>query len=299
MLIIVATVSALVYHITTRQNVLIAATAFELEASDVRMLAASGEALALAALRTNRLNTTFDHYDEAWSDVQGSFENGQVFVRVQDLNARLNLNALAGVGRERVLPATKWLVAEAGIPPEMAEVVSDWIDTDDVPLPYGREELGWLSQNPPFRPANTFLADLSELVVVSDATSGQVAELSRYVTCLPDSEVWLNVNTVEPKVLEALVSDANKSNVRRFTQLNRRFETVMEAVNQEASLTEVMNFLRVQSSYFEIQVLAVTDQRNMSLTSHAHVSTDGEITVFYRDFTKQHARILDLDLLDG
>lgn len=136
---------------------------------------------------------------------------GAAVARVTDGGNCFNLNGLVSAAGEagylenppeRVRFAR--LLRLTGAPPQVAEQVAagatDWIDTDDLPLPQGAEDAAYLRGAMPYRTAGTLMADPSELRAVAGVTSQLYEGVRRWLCTLPVAEpAAINVNTLLPE----------------------------------------------------------------------------------------------------
>jgi general secretion pathway protein K len=95
------------------------------------------------------------------------------------------------------------LMEVLGIPSNAAVTIAastaDWIDTDDRPQPNGAEDDTYARAATPYRTANHFMADASELRAVQGVTPEIYATLRPWICALPTSDLSpINVNTLLP-----------------------------------------------------------------------------------------------------
>lgn len=82
----------------------------------------------------------------------------------------------------------------------VAASLADWIDSDAVPQPGGGEDEAYLRLAEPYRTANRFMADASELRAVQGVTPALYSVLRPWVCALPVSDLSpINVNTLLPQ----------------------------------------------------------------------------------------------------
>lgn len=135
-------------------------------------------------------------------------DGGTLTASARDAGNCFNLNTLVselGPNRfvanpERVKQFTR-LMQSIGIggvqASSIAAATADWIDTDDVALPFGAEDEAYKQRTTPYRAANTLMADASELRAVAGVTPGIYAKLQRWICAFPDTKPSrLNINTL-------------------------------------------------------------------------------------------------------
>ncbi|MHB1590409.1 MAG: type II secretion system minor pseudopilin GspK [Sulfuricella sp.] len=130
-------------------------------------------------------------------------EGGEISGKITDQQGLFNLNNLApgGVANEPEVLAFQRLLGSLGLPPELANALVDWIDTDStVRYPGGAEDADYLSLDPPYRTANQPLTEVSGLYRVKGYSAAVVEALRPYVTALPTA-TRINLNTALPEVL--------------------------------------------------------------------------------------------------
>lgn len=130
--------------------------------------------------------------------------------RITDGGNCFNLNSLVSGEDQAALAARpggvmqfRGLMEALGIAPGTAATIAaaaaDWIDTDDVSLPGGAEDGAYARAAIPYRTANRFMADPSELRAVQGVTPTLYATLRPWLCALPTSALSpINVNTLLP-----------------------------------------------------------------------------------------------------
>jgi len=86
-----------------------------------------------------------------------------------------------------------------GLAQQVAVAAADWIDTDSVPGNGGAEDDFYSQFDPPYRTANTLMADPSELLMVGGVTPDLYARVRPWVCALPTTDLSpININTLLP-----------------------------------------------------------------------------------------------------
>lgn len=136
---------------------------------------------------------------------------GSATARVTDSGNCFNLNSVvAGDNPENLkvrpvgISQFEALMQALAIDPRQAQIVAaslaDWIDTDAVPQPGGGEDEVYLSLTQPYRAANRFMTDPSELRAVQGVTPALYGILRPWICALPISDLSpINVNTLLPQ----------------------------------------------------------------------------------------------------
>ena len=157
-----------------------------------------------------------------WSDHPFALPipDGTATARVRDGGNCFNLNSLVvrtGVDSYAVsMPGVVQfarLLRLLGVPggDNIAAATADWIDTDGDPIAGGAEDAAYSGFQPAYRPADTLMADVSELRTVTGVTAQAYATIAPYVCALPTTRpAAINVNTLPPErgaLIAALAPD--------------------------------------------------------------------------------------------
>lgn len=247
-----------------------------------------------------RKDREVDHPGETWARPFPAYpvDGGMVRARVEDLQARFNLNRL-GSSEEEDAPAAvifRQLLKNLGLPDNLGPALADWIDEDDNPRAMdGAEEDFYSRQTPPYRIANKPLADVSELRLVKGFTPEVVARLRPYVCALP-AEAGLNINTASPEVLAALLPSLTSRSAAEL--VNQRpaqgYANVDEFLGQPvfngldaAAKTRLREQVGVSSHYFQLVADAEIGGRHSILHAVMRRGDSGTLQVIARDFSRK------------
>jgi general secretion pathway protein K len=128
---------------------------------------------------------------------------------LEDLEGRFNLNWLvpaagqnAGKPDPVMVESFRNLLTLAQVDPKWADMVVDWIDSDDQAQNQGAEDGTYLSQTPPYRAANQYITSTSELLALPKFGRENYMKLAPYIVALPP-DTKLNVCSASPVVLDA------------------------------------------------------------------------------------------------
>ncbi len=136
---------------------------------------------------------------------------GTAGVTVRDGGNCFNLNSVAAGAQAGALSPRPAGMAQfagmmrlLGLPPadaaRVAESAGDWVDGDSDQNPDGAEDTAYLSLAEPYRTANSFFADVSELRAVNGVTPDLYARLRPWLCALPTTELSpINLNTLAPE----------------------------------------------------------------------------------------------------
>lgn len=139
-------------------------------------------------------------------------EDGVITGLISDRNNCFNVNALAGVrsGDDDLNPAATTaraqlmfdvLMDQIGAPPGQARSlraqITDWIDADTRPEPGGAEDQAYGAFDPPYRAANTAMAELDELLALPDMNPEFYAFVEPWLCAHPIRlQPKINLNTL-------------------------------------------------------------------------------------------------------
>ena len=169
----------------------------------------AGADWARALLADDRRVSSVDHLGEPWALRLPPMpvENGELLGHIEDQQGAFNLNNLVTEGKVNLIQYEHFrrLLAILGLPPELADTLADWIDTDSEPQPRGgAEDAYYLSLESPYLAANRPLIDVAELALVRGFDDNVRARLRPFVTALPRSTP-VNVNTASAEVIAAVI----------------------------------------------------------------------------------------------
>ena len=180
-----------------------------------RQYAMGGEQLAASVAET--LNETKSLLLEPRA-VSFAIDGGRIEGLISDNSNCFNVNSLVrrqdtGVyvandesGRQyvRFLVALGLSDRQAG---ELRATLTDWIDSDERPLPLGAEDYDYAALSEPYRTGNSLIADLSELRMIKGYEPLLLETLAKYL-CADDSTdpSALNVNNLTAEQVPLLVA---------------------------------------------------------------------------------------------
>jgi general secretion pathway protein K len=288
-LLIVAIVSALLYHLLDRHSLVVAQTRQALAGNQALSYALGAEAYARQLLVedwTDVETRAFDALTEAWAQPLQPFEidGGHLEVWIEDLEGRFNLNSLAAGDAGRSLQRLRELFAAAGVQPELADAWKDWVDADADVTGFGAEDGEYLMAEPPHRTPNQRAADASELMWLAALDAESYAKLEPLVVALPDSKLRINVNTANAPTLTALSSRIPLTRAEALVESPREYTSMQAATAEIPELTDAADSATVTSTYFEIHARAEIGGSRADLTSIVYRDPQsGTITLLERD----------------
>lgn len=280
--------------------------------SVVRQYALGGEELARQILYQDFIDAPeVDHLNEAWAaeDLRFDFEDGEIELKIIDLQSRINVNSLLTEGQKARVAKSRIqsLFSERGADPIFVDRIQDWIDENNGVSGVGAEDFDYLGLDRPYRTANQMMLDITELRLILDMDEETFAQVAPNLNAIPNLTVPVNVNTAPPAVLQAIAPglDQGAAELIAGNRGNAPFSTVedffADSNQTEASANNDLFGLSVQSSFFQVSVRARYQDRFGYLTSVIQRdATDGTLRVIYRDSSQKiQPFIVEEENLDG
>lgn len=234
--------------------------------AQARVVAMGAVNLARFSLQVDARNNSVDHRGEAWAMPVASMpvENGEAGGQLSEEQGKFNLNNLAQDGQinENELAHFRRLLSQLQLNEGLANALADWLDKDsETRYPGGAEDMEYLAQPIPQRPANQPLADLSDLYRIQGFSPDVIQKLQPFVTALPESS-QVNINFTSPQVLSSVVSGLDiglATELLQSIQAGQTYDSV-ESLRQKlpTALANSLDLsaLTVQSQFFRIEAMA-------------------------------------------
>ncbi len=256
---VTAVIAAIAWQMMSRQALLVegmGAAKFALQAREYLLGAEQYARQLLVQDWQDTESRSFDSEAESWAATNPPFPvpGGTINMRVEDLQSRFNLNAVA-THPEHFQSILGFLKIPSGVASEWL----DWTDEDLESGTPGAEDPELLLQVPPLRSANAPAVHKTELRIMpsmNDAHSYD--ELEPLVVALPSATLAININTVGSKLLQAL--GVEPSVAEFFTAGKREITHLEEVTAFEAGGADTL--FVVTSSYFSLWAeVAIGGQR--------------------------------------
>ena len=306
-LLIVATVAALATQMHWQHRISVKRISNLLNLQQAKQYLTGGENWAREILVEDLRDNTTDHLGEVWASSLPSLpiDGGAIQGRLIDLQARFNLNSIIdskGNIKPESLKQFERLLQILEIDPNIASAVGDWLDTNNYPeFPGGAEDETYTSLERPYKTANHFITDISELMSVKGINKAIYAKLKEHVSALP-LDVSLNVNTANSEVLQSLSSRLTPKDVSEL--LDQRslgaFENINEFYNlSNIQVNEVKASLETQTEYFLVEIEVSLQERIHR--RHTYLYRDlqsGNVTAYQRIDSPTPLLTVELDQLD-
>ena len=269
------------------------------------------EELAIKALTQSKKDDpekiTLDQIWAKQGNVPYPVDNGKLSGKITDLQACLNLNALAVEpdknSANKTNPAHKALFTlleniedlSANESEEaMADSVFDWLDANSITYRSGAEEGEYLSQKFPYLTANSLFASTSELRLIKGFNPLVMEKILPYVCVIPGSTLLsININTLTPEqalLLSAFIDELSLSGAEAviaarpeagFDSKEVFFEQVLQQGGKNIKAVE--NLFSINSEYFKLQTQATFVDLRFSMTTLLYAN-NGDVTILARKF---------------
>lgn len=189
-----------------------------------------------------------------------SLDQGMMSGNVIDLQGRFNLNNLVQLDGRRDDTAYELfqrLLAALDLDQSIADVVVDWIDPDTSASFNGAEDDAYTSMDPPYRTANFWFTNVSELRALRGVDADVYERLAPHVAALPRRQepTRINVNTATVAVLQSLGESITPANAEQWMS-DRLEEPFSEDLSAFAGFIDPAlpaRHLGISSGYFALQ----------------------------------------------
>lgn len=235
-------------------------------------------------------NDSSDGKLDEWYNRRLAFDldEGQIFIRVSDLQGRFNLSNLRSENGEINSAAAsqlRRLLDHIGIETSLAYRIADWVDKDQLALRNGAEDETWLQGASPMLTGNTAIAQMAELTRLAQLSEQQYKDLNRFLTTLPEP-TKLNVNTASEEVILSLAENVNRQATASLVSRQdiKSYQNVSQALSDAGlSSAGLSTFFTTRSEYYEIEIIALYRERTARLHSVVHREpTTGKTQLVYR-----------------
>ncbi len=206
---------------------------------------------------------------------------GVVTGQLLSADGRLNINALVS-GGQVVAPVQEQfgtLFDLLQIDRALLDMLVDWIDPDTIPAGAGAEDSNYMALDPPYRPANNYLADVSELRSIGGFTAEIYAALLPHVRATPpgwcDAPGRINFNFATPEVMAAVAEvDINTAALWAEQRNEVPWEEVADIPLPEETRQRTQDYISAQSKCFRLSVIVDVGSTTLTMYSLLDRSVD-------------------------
>lgn len=194
--------------------------------------------------------TQSDHLNEQWALplVSKGFEGSDIRARLIDMQSMINLNNLQETDedvRKTWQDIVKRYLNLMNLDPNLAEKITDWVDTDEELSPGGAESNFYLLKSPSYRAADKKMVLLDEIGLIDGVNFQIVRQQSQYLTALP-TLTQINVNTAPVNVLMSL-ADWMTVDIAKRWEADRRVEPA-------ANTGAFRNYMKSQTGFEDAEI---------------------------------------------
>jgi general secretion pathway protein K len=179
-----------------------------------------------------------------------------------------------------------------GMDNKWATLFQDWIDPDIAPdATAGGEDSLYLTQVPPYRPPNTFITHVSELLAMPGFGAENYAKLAPYVTALPN-DALLNICTASGFVLDSTRNDPQNAteyspldlDKLRKTECFPRLQPYIDPIGDAQLKQRVQNRVAEKSDFFRLRTQIRVGTTEFVLYSLLYRQADNKVRPIQRSF---------------
>ncbi|OPX55031.1 general secretion pathway protein K [Oceanospirillum multiglobuliferum] len=235
-------------------------------------------------------STAYDHLSEDWAKAYrfpldqmqtGALSNqktasdqaeDEIHLRIEALDSYFNLNNLIpeqGTGIDlQMYNALQHLLVQKQIPESVADLLTDWIDSDNDPISLlGAEDNQYLLLQPPYRSASQPMHNLSEAFLLNQIDPQSLAELPSVITALPMASLH-NLNLVLPEVMAALFQTSSEQAKRWLLEREQTpISNVSEFLSRHQLKPELAKLFSTRSQYFQLNIKVQIETQTVYLRS--------------------------------
>ena len=224
-------------------------------------LAAAGVQWARQVLADDATHGPIDHLAEPWAFPLPAtpVDGGSVEGRIEDAQARLNVNGIGGVDGNAAIARQRLgrVLARDGVDAALVDAIADFVDPDEAPRERGAEDAAYAPAGGVA--ANASLVRVGELAAVRGLTPAALARLGQDVAALP-LDATVNVNTATPTVLAAILPSLDAEAIAAIVAARRErpYASVDDFATRNAVRTTTIETagLGVGSRHFLVSVRA-------------------------------------------
>lgn len=317
LLLVVATISVLsvvVISFSHRTRSSLARAFYYQDGAMLQAMAESGVDIGISVLYDDRLSSGYDALIEPWSRLENVelaplFEQGSLRLRIDDLSGRFPINRLVpSAGEEpgnrsaelfremlvRLLSGGDFAVEDEEQARIIADSITDWLDGDERPLPFGAENDYYLALTPPYPAKNGALETVDELLQVRGVTpeilygSGEKSGLSEYITIHGRGRI--NVNTAPLLLFKAMAPGISEEVLDAVEEFRTDAESApllaepgwyQTLLGWPSDAVIDQRLISTKSEYFSVSAAARIKSNRRQLTAVVSRSASS-LTILYR-----------------
>jgi general secretion pathway protein K len=294
-LLVTALLVALVVEFITEVYVDTSSRQGYLDGQKASLLADSGLAGGIKLLQMT-LPADYSSLKDLWAKpLEIPDETGTIRVTIEEENAKLNLNYLAGPTGEFNLSyyeAAHRFFKKLALPADdLCDSLADWIDSNDLPKPGGGEASFYQSRTPPYPARNGLLLTLEELPLIKGFNGGVLDKIRPFVTIYADygEGAYININTAPREVLLALdekMTDELADRIidyRKITPFKFRGE-LSRVAGMETIVASIKTPLRTKGSIYRIRSEAGLNGTTRVVEAVVRIAGTSSTILYWREY---------------
>jgi|SRR3989338_1598767 len=191
-------------------------------------------------------------------------EDGRLDIRVFDELGKVSLRIVypnTGALNDNLHSAYLRLLNLLQQKEDIADTLSDWIDTDNEPRMMGAEGIDYYQRlSAPYMPKNGYLESLEELLMIKGYTPQVYKAISPFITAYNDSGL-ININTASKEVIMSLSNEITET-------LSERIIVHRKAIPFKSS-SDIMKIAGFETLGFSLQNRITVESNVFRIYSHA------------------------------
>lgn len=240
-------------------------------------------AVRLASMLVAEYNARFSYtypgvYETSRDDLTGEIE-GTVSVKIEDENAKFNINSIVHVNGElnrQAYDGFLRLLLALDINHEAADRITDWIDSDSVSRLADSEKAS----------SNRRLDSIEELLLIPGIGRETYERLLPYVTISGNG--MININTADIPVLMSLSDTIGTEKAARIKAYREaapfeKIQDISRVAGFETISTSLMGHITVKGNAFRVTGTAVSSGIRRSIETILEISGGERIVRYWRE----------------
>lgn len=288
-MLILALATILAVSMSSRQQLDIHRSANVINYEQAFQYVIGAESWGKQILKRDFEDNKIDSFNDDWATVLPPLpiEGGHMSGKIEDLQARFNLNNLVVGGKPQKLYIDRFkrLLRNLELNEDLSAVIIDWLDSNEETVFSGAEDNEYLNLSPAYRTANQALNDISELLLIKGIDFETYERLHPFI-CVLESDTPININTASAEVLssivkditledaQSLVEDRNKENYKKLDDFLQQPLVRQKKIKNEG--------LSVSSNYFQLNSTAQIERISVEFTTILHRYSDGNVVLVKR-----------------
>lgn len=288
-MLILALATILAVSMSSRQQLDIHRSANVFNFEQVYQYELGAESWAKQILIRDQKDNEIDSFEDDWATVLPllPIEGGQMKGKIEDLQARFNINNLVLDGKPQKLYIDRFkrLLRNLDLNEDMSAVIVDWIDSNEQIGFSGAEDSEYLNLSPAYRAANQAMSDVSELLLIKDVDFESYEKLRPFV-CVLKSNTAINVNTASAEVLSSIVNDITLEDAKSLVEDRKKeiYEKLENFLQHPLLKQKKVNNegLSVSSNYFQLSSTVQIERISVEYTTILNRESSGSVRVLKR-----------------